>query len=112
MMPQDELTMMFRKLYWVTESVDEDGVSHILGVYTSIPHLLRSGFHANSDLSHTRLSLTRLDCEDCILATWIGADYDRIRDDIRQFVDSDDFNVDQVDALWHAVSALKRVAAR
>jgi len=98
--------MMFRKLYWVTEGVDQDGATHILGVYTSIPTLVRNGFHATVDLARTRLSLTRLDCEDGILASWLGSDFNRIRSDLQQFVDTDDFNAEQADALWHAVSAL------
>jgi hypothetical protein len=104
--------MMFRKLYWVTEGVDAESSSHILGVYTSIPTLIRNGFSADTDPSRTRLSLTRLDCDDGILATWIGEEYQRLRGDLQQFVDSDDFTADQAEALYHAVSACSRAAIR
>lgn len=104
--------MMFRKLYWVTEGVDAEGSSHILGVYTSIPTLIRNGFVADIDLSRTRLSLTRLDCEDGILASWIGDRYKRLGNDLQQFVDSDDFTADQAEALCHAVTASDRASVR
>lgn len=35
--------MRFRRIYWVTEQFDSEGLSEVTGIYTSIPDLVETG---------------------------------------------------------------------
>jgi hypothetical protein len=83
--------MMFRKLYWVTESVDCDGSSRVTGVYTSIPHLIKNGFGQCVDLDCLRLSLTKLDCCNGSVAAWSRENFSRLEADLTHFVATEEF---------------------
>jgi hypothetical protein len=102
-----EKTMMFRKLYWVTEQVPGNSTSQVLGVYTSIPNLIRHGLSSDLDLDRIRLSLTKLDCDDGVVANWQGRSFGRLRDDLRSFIESEDFTEDQVKALVDKIEGLR-----
>ena len=98
--------MMFRKLYWVTERVENDGKSRVTGVYTSIPDLIRHGLPMNGHAGSLRLTLTKLDCSCEPLGCWGERDFDRLSSDLQQFVRTDEFSEDQCQAL---VDVLSRV---
>ncbi len=92
---------MFRKLYWVTEKVEQDGSSRIGGVYTSIPDLIHHGL--TGDISHTRLTLTKLDAEGDPFGCWAGPAFDGIEGRLDEFVRTDEFTKDQCCALVQAL---------
>src|SRR5579871_3078489 len=96
--------MMFRKLYWVTECVDASGNSHLLGVFTSIPNLLRQGLGDCVNLANLRLTLTRLDCCDGPIASWDARSFDRLDSDLAQFVSTDEFSQEHCQALAFRLS--------
>ncbi len=111
MLPVALRTMMFRKLYWVTEEVDRAGSSHVLGVFTSIPNLVRHGLAHGVDLDHLRLTLTKLDCDDGPIASWFGASFGRLDQDLAQFVAQDDFTADQCKSLVQAIEMKRHAVA-
>jgi len=95
---------MFRKLYWVTEQVKPDGGSHVTGVFTSIPNLVKEGLACNH-VSTMRLTLTKLDCVSGALGTWIGPRFDGLSNGLVEFVQTEEFTAEHcellVDTLGH-----------
>jgi hypothetical protein len=95
---------MFRKLYWVTELVHSNGSSQVLGVFTSIPDLIRHGLVLDGR-GRLRLTLTKLDSEDGPLGVWLEPRFEGIESRLQDFVKTDEFTPTHCSAL---VSALKR----
>lgn len=95
---------MFRKLYWVTEQVDSSGKSHVTGVFTSIPNLLKEGLACN-ELGCLRLTLMKLDSEKGALGNWTAPNFAGIHDRLQELVRSDEVSVDQCESL---VAALEK----
>jgi hypothetical protein len=89
---------MFRKLYWVTEQVQPDGKSHVTGIFTSIPNLVREGF-ACTELSSLRLTLTKLDSEDGALGRWTAPNFEGLEERLAEFVRTDEFSAEQCESL-------------
>jgi hypothetical protein len=98
---------LFRKLYWVTEHLDENGQSRLAGVYTSIPDLIRHGL---KHPAHTRirLSLTKLDSEGMPIGTWESPEFAGLEAALAPFIKTDEFTPDQCSALLTAISQLSR----
>jgi hypothetical protein len=94
-------TMMFRKLYWVTEQIEPSGKSKVTGVYTSIPDLIRHGLRWTDQNSggEFRLTLTKLDCAKEPLGCWTSPKFKGLESDLQQFVKTDEFSQDQCNAL-------------
>src|SRR5438105_1923720 len=101
--------MMFRKLYWVTEQVEPNGKSHVTGVFTSIPNLVREGFACNQ-LGLLRLTLTKLDCESGALGRWTAPHFDGLEERLAEFVRTDEFTAEQCKALVLALANHKATA--
>ena len=100
--------MMFRKLYWVSESVDlASGRSHVTGVFTSVPHLLKGGLKEPVSNASLRLSLMKLDCcQDCSLGCWTSPAFEGMGADLQQFVQTDEISEEQRIGLVSALGAL------
>lgn len=101
---------MFRKLYWVTESISANGESRVLGVYTSIPDLIRHGLHGSGE-GKLRLTLTKLDSSQAPLATWTEPNFAGIEEHLAEFVKTDEFSKDHCSALCEALRESRKVAA-
>ncbi len=93
---------MFRRLYWVSESVDLDGKSRVLGVYTSIPDLVRYGMRTPGS-GELRLTLTQLDSERETLGTWTSSNFDSLEEAMQPYVRTEEFTPDQVKSLLEAL---------
>jgi hypothetical protein len=93
---------MFRRIYWVTEYVHEDGRSEVHGVYTSIPNLVRQGLDRPAG-TRLRLTLTKLDCEEAPLGTWLEPNFEGLSARLDEFVRTDEFSRDQCQALMDAL---------
>lgn len=96
--------MMFRKLYWVIEGVNrsrmmDDGCSTVLGVYTSIPDLVRNGLPQAERFPGFRLSLVKLDSSDTPLGVWESPDFEGLADALKTYVSTDEFSADQCELL-------------
>jgi hypothetical protein len=96
--------MMFRKLYWVTELVDDKGLSRVTGVYTSIPDLIRHGLRHDDRTGSLRLTLTKLDCSQGPLGTWSSPRYEGLAQRLEEFVLTDEFSKDQCSSLLEALA--------
>ena len=103
--------MMFRKLYWVTEHVAVSGASHVTGVYTSIPDLIKHGLRwADPLVGQFRLTLTKLDSTQMPLGTWASPQFAGLEEDLQEFVTTDEFTTDQCIALSDALQHFVQVA--
>lgn len=101
---------MFRRLYWVTEILNEDGKSRVAGVYTSIPDLIRRGI-PKSDASSLRVTLTKLDSDKAPFGSWCGPDFAGLEEACQQFIRTDEFGEDEVNRLGEALRHQARMAA-
>lgn len=101
---------MFRRLYWVTEFVQADGLSRVAGVYTSIPDLVRHGLSRRDDGS-LRITLTKLDSEKEPFGTWSAPEFAGLEDACQQFVRTEEFSVDEVKNLVNALRTRLNAAA-
>jgi len=97
--------MMFRRLYWVTEQVDSLGNSRILGVYTSIPELIRHGLNGDEIKGRLRLTLTKLDSDKGLFGTWSEPQFHGLAERLNDFVQTDEFSPEHCQML---LEALKR----
>ena len=93
---------MFRKLYWVTEIIQKNGQSSVLGVYTSIPDLIRHGLPQAHE-GTLRLTLTKLDSSNSPMGTWTEPHFEGIEEKLDEFVRTDEFSKDQCSALCQAL---------
>ena len=98
--------MKFRRLYWVTEQVDEQGMSEIAGVFTSIPDLVEEGIHWYDDIEKRngfRLTLVKLDSKQRPLGVWASPDYGNLSEDLKEYVNTQEFSVSEVESLLDAL---------
>jgi hypothetical protein len=95
---------LFRKLYWVTEEFDSNGQSHVGGVYTSIPHLVRHGLRSHGT-TPIRLTLTKLDADSEALGCWESPLFSGLERDLQKFIQTDEFSADQCQMLLETVRA-------
>ncbi len=94
--------MKFRKLYWVTEQIDEQGRSSVAGVYTSIFDLTNKGLRWDPEVSgntNFRISLVKLDANSKPLGTWSGNDFTQMGEELQPYVATGEFDGPAVDAL-------------
>jgi hypothetical protein len=101
---------MFRKLYWVTEAIQTSGQSQVLGVYTSIPDLIRHGLPQVRD-GKLRLTLTKLDSSSAPMGVWTEPNFEGIEDQLDQFVKTDEFSKDHCSSLCQALRQSRTSAA-
>lgn len=107
--------MKFRKLYWVTEQLDQDGKSEVVGIYTSIFDLTTKGLRWDSGVSGSagfRLSLCKLDAQSKALGCWTGPSFDGIGDDLQPYVSTGEFDEPSVLKLIQDLEAFASSAAQ
>jgi len=94
--------MKFRKLYWVTELLGDNGRSQVSGVYTSIQDLLERGLHWSEDpvlQAGFRVTLVKLDSQKPPLGQWVSPDFDGMREALQEYVATDEFNAQDCELL-------------
>jgi hypothetical protein len=91
--------MMFRRLYWVVEEVEKSGRSQVIGVYTSIQDLINRGLGCVDSGNEIRLTLTKLDSTKPPLGCWASPRFENIEKDLEEYVQTDEFTVEQCLAL-------------
>ena len=102
--------MKFRRIYWVTEQLDECGCSQVTGVYTSIPDLVERGIQWREGCSKRdgfRLTLVQLDSARLPLGVWSSPDFEDIASDLETFVKSEELTAQDCELL---VSNLRSVS--
>ncbi len=102
---------MFRKIYWVTEKLESHGASQVLGVYTSIPELIRRGLNGHTQGQKLRLTLCKLDSEQQPLGAWSEPDFTDIRDALQEYVQTEEISSDHREMLVQALEERVGVAA-
>ncbi len=98
--------MKFRRIYWVTEHLDEAGQSHVAGIYTSIPDLLHKGIYWKEGVEYRsgfRLVLTKLDSSKPPFGVWTSPDFQEIEKDLSEYVQTGEFSEDDCDQLVAAL---------
>jgi hypothetical protein len=105
--------MMFRKLYWVTEQTDPEGIFRATGVYTSVPDLIDHGLRW-IDPSGTgfRISLAKLDCRTDVLGSWASPEFEGLEDGMQAFVKTGEFGIDECQTLRTALDGFMSAAIR
>lgn len=93
---------MFRRVYWVTESLHSDGSSEICGVYTSIPNLVRHGMR-RAPGSRLRLTLSALDSDHAPFGSWVEPHFDGLNECLESFVRTEEFSREQCAQLLYAL---------
>lgn len=94
--------MKFRRLYWVTEQIDEGGHSEVVGVYTSIYDLTSKGLRWDDEVSRNanfRVSLVKLDSGCKPLGCWQGPDFTGFMDEMQPYVETGEFDVPSLEKL-------------
>lgn len=98
--------MMFRRLYWVAEQVAPDGKSSVTGIYTSIQDLIHKGLHWCDESGENlfRLTLLKPDSFNCPLGVWVSPKFEGLHDELRQFVESNEYSDEECVALEQELS--------
>jgi hypothetical protein len=104
-----EKTTMFRRLYWVSEQVFEDGTSSVNGVYTSIPDLVRYGLRF-PEAGLLRLTLTKLDSDREPLGKWVSPSFEGLEAAMEPYVKTEEFSGEQVKSLVSSLSSTNKAA--
>ncbi len=94
--------MKFRKLYWVTEQVGQDGSSEVVAVFTSIFDLRNKGLRWDAEIDRKaalRVSLVKLDSSRKPFGTWQSPDFAGMREALDPFVESGEFDGPSCDQL-------------
>jgi hypothetical protein len=90
---------MFRKLYWVTEEVDDIGRAHVTGVFTSVPDLIDKGLkvaETSMPSDHfLRLTLVKLDSCGTPFGSWTSPTFTGLGEKLTEFVDTGEFTFDE-----------------
>jgi len=99
--------MMFRRLYWVTEQVDREGHSSVIGVYTSIPDLIHHGLHwqDSANVDQLRISLTKLDSQLPPLGCWRSPDFHGLEEALQEFIATEEFSAEHCKNLVDRLSS-------
>lgn len=87
--------MKFRRIYWVTEQIDNDGSSQVAGVFTSIPDLIDKGLRWDDEIpgrSGFRISLVKLDSSKKPLGTWSSPSFEGLDSSLREYIGTGEFN--------------------
>ncbi|MBX3120055.1 MAG: hypothetical protein KF784_13395 [Fimbriimonadaceae bacterium] len=95
--------MVFRRIYWVTEQIDNNGKSQVTGVYTSIHDLVGNGLRwidgEPAEFATFRLSLVKLDYSGGVLGCWESPNFDTLAADLQPFVATQEFTIEDVTQL-------------
>lgn len=87
--------MKFRRIYWVTEQLDDKGASQVAGVYTSIPDLIDKGLRWDEGIpgrSGFRISLVKLDSMNKPLGSWSSPGFAGLDESLKEYVGTGEFN--------------------
>lgn len=103
--------MMFRRLYWVVEEVEQTGRSQVIGVYTSIQDLINRGLACIDTGNDIRLTLTKLDSTKPPLGCWASPRFESLETDLEEYVKTDEFTLESCKALCDELHKLYKIPA-
>lgn len=103
---------MFRRLYWITEQTDPNGVFRATGVYTSIHDLVERGLRwIEPSGVGFRISLVKLDCRSDVLGSWVGPQFEGVADGLQPYVDTHEFTIEECLGLQAALETFMSAPA-
>lgn len=93
--------MLFRRLYWITEQVEDSGASRVTGVYTSIQDLVHHGLNWCEDMQgrNLRLTLVKPDTFNKPLGSWSSPSFEGLATDIRSFIETHEYSEEETQLL-------------
>jgi hypothetical protein len=98
--------MRFRRIYWVTEQIDGDGMSEVTGVFTSIPDLVDTGLGIR-DISGKkaafRVTLCELDSRMEPLMRFQSPDFTGFEADVRPILETGEMSLEEYNTLLDAL---------
>ena len=100
--------MRFRRIYWVTEQLDEEGRSEVTGVFTSIPDLIDLGLgvrEISGKKASFRISLCELDSKDMPLLTLEAPTFDDFEEKLQPFLNTGEFSREEYNSLADALQS-------
>ena len=101
--------MKFRKLYWVTEQLDADGKSEVIGVFTSIFDLRSKGLRWDDDCDKKagfRVSLVKLDSKYKPFGVWQSPGFEGMQAGLEPFLSTGEFDAPSVEMLLADLNAM------
>jgi hypothetical protein len=99
---EEQKTTMFRRLYWVSEQVYNDGTSSVNGVYTSIPDLVHYGLRF-PESGQLRLTLTKLDSNKEPLGCWLSPEFEGLEAAMTPYLKTEEFSTEHVKILMKSL---------
>src|SRR5690349_6835553 len=103
--------MMFRRLYWVVEELEQSGRSQVTGVYTSIQDLIKHGLSCVDAGNEIRLTLTKLDSNKPPLGTWASPRFEGLETEMEEYIRTDEFTAEQCKALSDELHGMYKLPA-
>lgn len=100
--------MTFRRLYWITERLDEDGASEATGVYTSVYDLISRGLPRHT--GGLRLTIVKVDSEGDPLGRYTSPGFDGLAEDLLAYVATEEVTEDQRQTLLGALRSRSNAA--
>lgn len=101
--------MRFRRIYWVTEQLDEAGRSEVTGVYTSIPDLVETGIKMKDYCAKRhglRITLWALDTDNPPLMEIRSPNFNDVEDKLNPFIHSGEITSEEAACLIEALQKL------
>jgi len=101
--------MRFRRIYWVTEQLDEAGKSEVTGVYTSIPDLVETGIKMKDYCAKRhgfRITLWALDTDSPPLLEICSPDFRDVEEKLKPFVQTGEITSEEAATLSEALQKL------
>lgn len=92
------MTMKFRHLYWVVETLAADGASSVRGVFTSIPDLIHRGLEElvpSPDVVDLRITLVQVDRNQAPLGSWRAAKGEDLTEALEHYIRTGEFDADE-----------------
>lgn len=105
--------MRFRRIYWVTEQVDEQGASEVTGIFTSIPDLIDTGLgirDVSKKAAGFRLTLCELDCSCAPILSAQSPNFEGLEAGLAPIVASGEISDSEIAALTDALRAYRATA--
>ncbi len=98
--------MKFRRIYWVSEQYNEQGLSEVTGVYTSVHDLIEIGLGVTDRSSYKsgfRITLCALDSTGPALISMSSADFSNCEEKIAPFVQTGEITEEEAARLKQAL---------
>ncbi|MBL1150672.1 MAG: hypothetical protein HND42_10745 [Armatimonadetes bacterium] len=92
----------FRRIYWVTEQLDDAGRSEVTGIFTSIPDLVERGVGIRPICDKNagfRITLCALDSPNAPLARFGEAEFGEVEMRLAEFIETGEISTEEVATL-------------